>query len=171
MMAPLIRRKFSETSNRSAKTLSGVITKYLKEHGEQVDYSGEKIMDVFYIYLARRMVKEALMYPEYNTLWILGLMSDRGIYVKIKSKGNKGKTDTNLYEPGNMLKAVGVHSDKTKGRENVFLNMMMTDLEKCIEENNFPGYREQQGWSEVFPDTESWDTSAYNEPEGDNEPW
>lgn len=51
------------------------------------------------------------------------------------------------------------------------LNMMMTDLEKCLKENYFPGYREQQGWKDVFPDTDSWDSEAFKNLEEDGLPW
>jgi len=51
------------------------------------------------------------------------------------------------------------------------LNMMMADLEKCLAENYFPGYREQSGWSDVFPDTDSWDTQAYADLPEDDLPW
>jgi L-asparaginase/Glu-tRNA(Gln) amidotransferase subunit D/pimeloyl-ACP methyl ester carboxylesterase/CheY-like chemotaxis protein len=64
--------------------------------------------------LARRLIKDALMASD-PLLNLLGRATDFGIAVEIRSTAARSLSDTQLYELGNMLLAVGVDSQVTKG--------------------------------------------------------
>ncbi len=46
------------------------------------------------------------------------------------------------------------------------LSVLIEKLIKCTEENHWPGYPDQYGLSDVFPDTESWDSEVYDDSDG-----
>lgn len=66
--------------------------------------------------IARRMMRDALV-ESHPLLARIGKAIDQGMLVEIKTSVARARTNTDLYEIGNMLKIVGVHSDEVAGWE------------------------------------------------------
>lgn len=64
--------------------------------------------------IARRFMKDALA-GSHLLLDRIGGAIDQGIMVEIKTSVARAKTNTDLYEIGNMLKIIGVNSDEVSG--------------------------------------------------------
>lgn len=64
--------------------------------------------------LARRLMKDALV-TSHLLFDRIGGAIDQGIMVEIKTSVARAKTNTDLYEIGNMLKIIGVNSDEVPG--------------------------------------------------------
>ena len=100
-----------EGTAKSLMEIKTYINKYLQS------LSSADLARVFQeepMYLARRVLKDSLMEGN-ETLRILGEAEDQGIQVDVFTIASRSRSDGNYYALGNMLLAVGVDSQKTKG--------------------------------------------------------
>lgn len=70
--------------------------------------------------IACRIIRDALV-ESHPLLTCIGKAIDQGMQVEIKTSVARARTNTDLYEIGNMLKIIGVHSDEVAGWETGYL--------------------------------------------------
>lgn len=94
-----------------------------QEPESEVDHTEPYLGTLVSTYLelvARRLIKDALMASN-PLLSAIGGAVDSNIRVLIRTLAVKSKTNTSLYECGQMLMVLGVHSDLHKGWQTLYL--------------------------------------------------
>lgn len=121
------RKKSPELSLKDPKELVKLFEKHVKFTYQEelfqnkiagLQRQGMSLLDIAIVdhpqLIARRLMKDALM-TSHLLLERIGKAIDQGIMVEIKTSVARAKTNTDLYEIGNMLKIIGVNSDEVGG--------------------------------------------------------
>lgn len=106
------KAKFSYTENFFRSQIEEAMIQY----GSLLDFTIKRYPQL----ILRRLIKDALL-PNHPLLNRIGKAIDQGILVEIKTSVARAKTNTDLYEIGNMLKIIGVHSDIVEGWNTLYL--------------------------------------------------